>query len=88
MDTYRVGLYLLAIITSLACTVLLFRGDRRQRTRLLMWSGVCFACLTLNNFLLFADLVVFPEGDLRIFRLSAAMVGMIFLLYGFIFETE
>jgi hypothetical protein len=82
-------LYLLAVLTCLACTVLLFRGYRASRQRLLLWSALCFVFLSLNNLLLFFDLVVFPtEVDLRLYRLAAALVGLAFLIYGFIFESE
>lgn len=82
-------LYLLAVLTCLACTVLLFRGYARSGLRLLFWSALCFVFLTLNNVLLFFDLVLFPtELDLRPYRLLAALTGLLFLLYGFIFESE
>jgi hypothetical protein len=44
--------------------------------------------LTINNIALFLDLVIFPEVDLRLLRLGAAMVGMLFLLYGFVGDTD
>jgi hypothetical protein len=89
MVTFNFILYLLAVLTCLACTVLLFRGYAASRLRLLLWSALCFVFLTLNNLLLFFDLVVFPtEVDLRLYRLAAALVGLAFLLYGFIFESE
>jgi len=90
MATFNFILYLLAVLTCLACTVLLFRGYGASRQRLLLWSALCFVFLTLNNLLLFFDLVVFPgeEIDLRPYRLSAALVGLGFLIYGFIFESE
>lgn len=81
-------LYLLAVLTCLACTVLLFRGYARSGLRLLFWSALCFVFLTLNNVLLFFDLVFFTEVDLRPYRLLAALGGVVFLLYGFIFESE
>jgi hypothetical protein len=31
---------------------------------------------------------VFAELDLRPFRLGAALIGLLFLLYGFIFESD
>ena len=34
------------------------------------------------------DLVVFPNVDLRVVRLVPALVGMMFLLYGFIWDAE
>ena len=88
MDTFKIVLFLLAIVTSLACTVLLFRSYLQSRLRILMWSALCFVCCTVNNVLLFADLVMFVEADLRIARHSTALVGMLFLLYGFIRESE
>ena len=79
----------LAVLTCLACTVLLFRGYARSGLRLLLWSALCFVFLSLNNVLLFFDLVVFPtQIDLRPHRLLAALVGLLFLLYGFIWEAE
>jgi len=88
MATFNFILYLLAVITCLACTVLLFRGYGASRQRLLLWSALCFVFLTLNNLLLFFDLALFAEVDLRPYRLAAALVGLGFLLYGFIFESE
>ena len=88
MVTFNFVLCALAVLTCLACTVLLFRGYARSGVRLLLWSALCFVFLTLNNLLLFFDLIVFPELDLRPFRLGAALVGLLFLLYGFIFESD
>ncbi|HVJ11058.1 MAG TPA: DUF5985 family protein [Burkholderiales bacterium] len=81
-------LTLLAAITSLACMVLLFRGYAATGVRLLLWSALCFVCLTLNNSLLFVDLVIFPDLDLRGYRLAASLAGVLFLLYGFVWEAE
>ena len=53
-----------------------------------MWSGVCFAGLTINNIALFADLVIFPTIDLRLARLIPALAGMMCLLYGFILDSD
>lgn len=78
----------LAVLTSLLCTVLLFRAYAANPLRLLLWSALCFVCLTANNLLLFFDLIVFPDIDLRIYRLAAALAGILFLLYGFIWEAE
>jgi hypothetical protein len=88
MAGLKAGLYLLALLTCMACTVLLMREYFRTRVRLLLWSTLCFVGLSLNNALLFADLVVYPTADLRLLRAVAALVGMGFLLYGFIWDTE
>jgi hypothetical protein len=89
MITFTFVLLALAALTCLACTVLLFRGYARSGMSLLLWSGLCFVFLTLNNLLLFFDLIVFPDSiDLRPWRLGAALIGLLFLLYGFIFESD
>lgn len=88
MATINLALTLLAVLTSLACTVLLFRAYAQTALRLLLWSALCFVCLTVNNGLLFFDLVVFPELNLRAYRISAALAGVVCLLYGFLWEAE
>ena len=81
-------LSLLAVLTCITCTVLLFRGYRQTGLRLLLWSTLCFVFLSVNNLLLFFDQQVFTMVDLRPYRLAAALIGLLFLLYGFIFESE
>ena len=88
MLTFNSILYLLALVTSLACTVLLFRAYAASSMRLLLWSALCFVGLSVNNVLLFFDLVIFTEVDLRPYRLVSALAGLLFLLYGFIWEAE
>lgn len=88
MNSVKVLLSSLAILTSLACTVLLARSYLQRRMRLLLWSAVCFAALTVNNVLLFLDVKTFPDVDLRVPRLVAALVGMVFLLYAFVWDVS
>ena len=88
MNGFKIALYLLAVFSSGACAVLLFRGYSRRRLRLLMWSAVCFVGLTINNVALFVDLVVFPEIDLRLARSIPALIGMTLLLYGLKWDTD
>jgi hypothetical protein len=89
MDYFKVVLYLLAALTSVSCMVLLFRGYARSGARLLLWSALCFVGLSVNNVLLFFDFVIFPtQVDLRPWRLVAALAGVLFLLYAFIWEAE
>jgi hypothetical protein len=88
MAMFNFVLYVLAVLTCLACTVLLFRGYAASGLRLLLWSALCFVFLTVNNVLLFFDLALLPQVDLRPWRLAAALTGLLFLLYGFIFEAE
>jgi hypothetical protein len=89
METFKFLLYLLAALTSVACMALLFRGYARTGARLLFWSALCFVALSVNNVLLFVDLALLPtQVDLRIYRLLAALAGLLFLLYAFIWELE
>ncbi len=88
MDLFAIVLYSLCMLTSAACMLLLFRAYAQKGTRLLLWSALCFVGLTVNNGILFLDLVVLPGSDLRLLRLGAALGGMLLLLYGFIWEAE
>lgn len=79
--------YSLCALTAIACAVLLLRGYRRSRTRLLFWSALCFAGLALNNVLLLVDLYVVPDMDLFVARTSVALLAMMVLLYGLIWDS-
>jgi hypothetical protein len=82
-------IYILCILTSLACAWLLLGSYRRTRHRLLFWSGLCFVVITLNNVLLLVDRVVFPTSlDLMPYRLGSALLALLLLLYGLIYEKE
>jgi hypothetical protein len=81
-------IYGLCSLTALLCAWLLLQAYRRGRYRLLLWSGLCFAGLTLNNLLLVIDKVVFPQIDMSTPRVSVALLAMIVLLYGLIWDTE
>lgn len=80
--------YLLCAATSAACALLLLRAHRRTRTSLLLWSGLCFVGLALNNAILVVDLILVPDVDLSTWRLVPAVVGVALLLYGLIWESE
>jgi len=88
MEIFKLVLFALALLTSAACMVLLYRAYRETRLRILFWSALCFVCLTANNLLLFIDVIVLPTVDLRVARILTALVGMVFLLYGFIRDSE
>jgi len=81
-------IYSLCALTALGCAVLLLRGYRRSRYRLLFWSGLCFAGLTLNNLLLVLDKVAFPDSDLSFWRTVVAFISMIVLLFGLIWDSD
>jgi hypothetical protein len=78
--------YLLCALTALACAVLLLRGYARARVRLLLWSGLCFVGLFVNNALLVVDSHV--VHDLSLFRSLPALAGVSVLLYGLIWDAH
>ena len=79
-------LYAVCALTAAACAWLLLRQYFQTRFRLLLWSGLCFVGLTVNNVLLILDRLVFLDIDLSLWRLSVALVAMLLLLYGLIVE--
>jgi len=49
---------------------------------------LCFAFLALNNVVLYLDLAVFPEVDLRVVRHGTALAGLVLLLWGLVWDAE
>lgn len=82
------AVYLLCAITSIACAALLIRSYRAQPTRLLMWSALCFAGFAINNVLMFIDLVVVPQFDLSLLRSGTALISVVLLLTGLLWEDS
>jgi hypothetical protein len=81
-------IYVLCAITSVTCAVLLLRGYRRSRVRLLLWSSICFIGLAINNVILFVDLVLLPTtSDLSLLRSAAALAGLAPLVFGLVWES-
>lgn len=76
-----------ALVTAL-CAALLLRGYSRARSPLLLWSGLCFAGLTVSNVLLVVDFSFFPEHSFYMWRLGTAAAAMLLLVYGLVFESE
>ena len=82
------AVYILCTLTAGACAVLLLRGYARSHARLLLWSGLCFVLLAVNNVLLFMDKVVFPNIDFWGWRTGTAMAGLALLTFGLIWEAD
>lgn len=85
METF---VYLLAILSALACTLLLLRSYRRTQARLLLWTALCFVGLTFSNIFLFVDYIIAPQVDLYVWRVGFALAGVAVLLYGFVWEID
>lgn len=79
-----IAVYLLGAATALLCCGLLLRNHRRTGARLLLWSGLCFGLLSLDNLLLFVDRIIIPNVDLSLWRTPAALAGVALLLYGLV----
>jgi hypothetical protein len=82
------AVYILCALTSLACAVLLTRGYRLSKARMLLWSSVCFLGLAANNLLLVLDNIVFPSVDMYLFRLAVAAVSLAIIVFGLIWDVE
>lgn len=73
-------------LTSMLCAWLLLRAFLQSHYKLLLWSGLCFAGLALSNLVLVMDKVIFPDVSFGNYRLLIALVALLPLLYGLIFE--
>jgi hypothetical protein len=80
--------YLLCFATSTLCAYLLGRSFRRRRSRLLMWSALCFALLAVANFVVVLDMLVYRDIDLRPVRLWVSLGAVTVLLFGFIWDED
>lgn len=80
--------YLLCAGTCLLCAVMLLRAYAKQRVRLLLWSGLCFAGLMVENVMLYVDVVVVPDIDLSLWRKLPGLVALGVLLFGLIWDSK
>ena len=81
------AVYVLCALTSASCAVLLLHAYRQSRVRLLLWSGLCFTCLAVNNILLVVDLSIRPDVDLSLLRAIPVVAGLGILLYGLVWDA-
>jgi hypothetical protein len=81
--------YVLGVLVTALCAVLLLRAYASAGPRRLLWSGLCFAGLTISNVLLFVDLVILGDAtSLYTWRLATAAFSMLLLVYGLIMESD
>lgn len=81
-------IYILCALTALTCAWLLLRNYLRTRSRLLLWSSLCFSGLTLHNFLRAFGRFIVPDYDFITLRMGIALIALSLLLYGLIWEEE
>ena len=80
--------YVLCAATCLLCAVLLLRGYRKNGVRLLLWSGLCFLGLMVENIMLYFDVVLVPEVDLSLWRKIPGLAALVILLFGLIWDSK
>lgn len=78
--------YMLCLVTSLACSWLLGRTYRRTGMPLLFWSAICFALLAANNLFLTLDMLVIKHVDLGLVRVSLSLAAVAVIIFGFIWN--
>lgn len=81
-------IYALCALTAFTCAWMLLRTYARSGYRLLLWGGLCFVGLTLNNILLIVDIFLVPQINLSAWRLVLALAAMLVFLYGLIWDSE
>jgi hypothetical protein len=83
------AVYALCGVTSILCAVLLLRGWRESRARLLFWASLCFVGLAIDNVVVFIDFVLTGPGiDLFWWRAPPALAGMLLLVHGLVREAK
>jgi hypothetical protein len=81
--------YALCALAAFGCAWLLYAAYRRSGVPLLFWSALCFACFTATNMLTIVDIVLLPaEIDLFVLRQIVTLAGLLFLLYGLIWDSR
>ena len=80
-------IYILCALTSLLCAVMLVRAFRETRSRLLLWSALCFCGLAVQNAILLVDKST-PEINLSGARSLPGLLGLLLLLYGLVWESR
>ena len=80
--------YLLCAATSLLCAVMLMRSYAKQRVRLLLWSGICFLGLMIDNAVLYIDMFVIPDVDLSMWRKLPGLLALAILLFGLVWDSK
>jgi hypothetical protein len=88
MRIFLPAVYVLCVLTSFAAMLLLLRSYMQNRTRLLLWSALCFVALAVNNLLLLVDILLLPTVNLLPLRQFSSMLAVGILLYGFIWEVD
>jgi hypothetical protein len=88
MHALKVSIYVLCLLTATGCFLLLVRGFFRSRTRLLLWTGVCFGFLALHSLAVVVELVFLPGANLQLLRHGASLLAASTLAFSVVWEAE
>lgn len=88
MSALQPSVYLLCMISSVICLLLLARGYGRTRVKFLFWTALCFVGYAVNNLFLFLDVVMFPTANLMFARNLSTALALAVLFYALIWETD
>lgn len=80
-------IYVLCLVTALGCAGMLLNAWRRTRHPLLLWAGLCFVGLAVNDALVVVDLYVVPQTSLLIARRVVGLGAVGLILVGLVFHT-
>ena len=83
------AVYILCLLASALCAYLLLRSYGRSRAPILLWSGICFLFLALNNLAVIVDLLLTGASvDLSILRIALSLAAVCMLLFGLVWRLE
>lgn len=81
-------IYSLCSWTSFICLWMLLKSYFLTKSKILLWSSLCFSGLFINNILLIIDGFTGPKINLLTLRSTISLISFMFLLFGLIWEEE
>ena len=74
----------------LACCgqILLLRTYAQRRMHLLLWSGLCFVGLMLENLMMYYDVIIVPDVNLAVWRKIPGLIALSLLVFGLVWESK
>ena len=82
------SVYLYCAAICILCAVMLIRAYRRTRVRLLLWSGLYFVLLMLENVIGYIDVEIIPDISIVAWRKLPGLAAVAVLLFGLIWESK
>jgi hypothetical protein len=79
--------YALCALLSMGCTWMLLKQYRRSRVAIVLWTLIGFFGVSLNNILLFIDLMIGPAYDLTMIRLFVSFFGLGISVSGLLWDS-